>query len=167
MVIALTIFFFITWGWLTYWVMVRPLILDSVEAEVSRLRFSVEWAFIQDDPGAGSEAAQMLLNSLKFGKFVRFVSFGQAVLMQHYHHSEIKALAAKERMVFAAAPLWIREAWQRHRMVSVKAPLANRPVWWSPLAVLLLAGVFSQKAKDLWDAAETATANKLTAECPV
>ena len=167
MVIVITIFLFITWGWLTYWVMVRPLLLDSVEDEISRIKFSVEWAFIQDEPSARSEAALKLLNSLQMGRVARFFSFGQAVVFNYLHHSEIRTLAAKERATFEAAPLWIREAWQRRRVLSLKAALANSPIWWIPLAILLLASVFSKQAEEWWNETGTATTAKLLEECPV
>jgi len=167
MIIIITIFFLLTWGWLTYWVMVRPLILDSVEDELRRMKFSVEWAFIQDEPAAQSEAALRLLNNLKIGRFVRFFSFGQAVILNYYHRSEIRALRAKERATFESAPLWIREAWQRHKIISLKAALANSPTWWIPLAVLLLASIFSKQAEEWWNETGTATTTKLPAECPV
>jgi hypothetical protein len=167
MVIVITIFFLITWGWLTYWVMVRPLILDSVEDEISRMKFSVEWAFIQDEPAARSEAALKLLNNLQMGRVVRLFSFGQAVVLNYCHRSEIRTLVAKERATFEASPLWIREAWQRHRVLAVKAALANSPAWWIPLAMLLLASVFSRQAEEWWNETGTATTNKLLTECPV
>src|SRR5438309_241001 len=110
--------------------MIRPLILDSVEDEIRRLKFGLQWAFIQDTPAARSEAAQRLLHNLQSCAVIRFISFGQAVLIYRHHRSEIKALSVKERSTFESAPVWIRKAWERHRMISVKAALANSPTWW-------------------------------------
>lgn len=163
----ITIFLIITWAWLTYWIMVRPVILDSVEDELVRMKFSVQWSFIQDEPGAHSEAAQRLLNKLKVGKIIRFISFSHVVVLYANHRSEIRALAAKERASFESAPLWIRDHWQRHRTLSVKAALANSPTWWIPLSALLLARVFSKQAEEWWEGTETAATNKLMTECPV
>src|ERR1039458_433568 len=106
MAIAITIFLLLTWVWLTYWVMVRPMILDSVEDEISRMKFSLDWAIIQEEPASGSEAAMRLLSGVQMGKVVRFVSFGQAVVWSYCHRSEIKSLSAKERATFESAPLW-------------------------------------------------------------
>jgi hypothetical protein len=143
------------------------MILDSVEDEISRMKFSLDWAIIQEEPASGSEAAMRLLSGVQMGKVVRFVSFGQAVVWSYCHRSEIKSLSAKERATFESAPLWIREAWQRHRVLSLKAALANSPTWWIPLAMLLLASVFSKKAEEWWNETGTATTTKLMSECSV
>lgn len=160
------IFLLITLGWLVYWVMVRPLILDSVEDEISRMTFQLKWSFIRDEPGAQSEAAQRLLKNLKMSKIVRYISFSQAVFFNLQRRSEIKAVAAKERATFENAPSWIRDGWQRHNMLAVKAALANSPTWWLPLSLLLLASVFSRQAEQWWNEARTAAANKLLVDCP-
>ena len=160
MAFVVIIFLFLTIAWLCYWVMVRPIILDSVEDETSRMRSSLEWAMIEGQPHADSEAAQKLLKNLECGRFVRFISFGQVAAVRFFNRSEIRALIVKEREVFDSSPIWIRELWQRHARISTKAVLANSPAWWPILAVALLAGLFSKKIENWWAETEAAT-NKL------
>ena len=166
MAAIIAIFLLLTLEWLIYWVIVRPMILDSVQDEIRRMKFDLQWAYIQNAPGAGSEPAQILLNNMKMASMARFVSFGQAIFIYRLRRSEIRALYAKERATFQNAQPWIREMWQRHRMVSVKSALANSPFWWPPLAVLLLASVFSRQAEEWWDETETAATKKLMTDCP-
>jgi|ERR1035441_2079669 hypothetical protein len=157
MVIFVVIFLFVTIAWLSYWVMVRPVVLDSVVDEMRRMRSSLEWAMIEDAPGSRTEAAQKLLKYLEYGPCVRFLSFGPAAAIRFFNRSEIRAFSVKEREVFEPAPLWIREMWQRHARIGVKAVLANSPIWWIPLSLILLAGLFSRKAEIWWTETEAAT----------
>lgn len=163
MVYFLVSFIALTVLWLTYWTLVRTVILDSAVDELHRLKSRVDFAIIDGVAGSQSEPVQILSKNLQFPESIRWASFSNAVFSRIFNHAEIKTNAAKEQQIFESSPLWIREIWERELRVSVKAALANAPAWWLPLTVVLFVSVFSRKAENWWKETEMAT-SKLKGE---
>lgn len=143
--------------WLCYLALVRPLVLDSVEYELSRMRAQLDWDMIDDTAGSRSESAKLLEKTLRSYPGIRWISISQAICYMRSNPAEIKALTAKEREVYRDAPAWVRDMQRRQRELSMKAALANSPSWWIPLAAILLCSFFSKKVEEFWTETETAT----------
>lgn len=162
-IIFLAFFLIATVLWLCYWALVRPVILDGVEIEQEGLRSAVEWSIIEGLPESQSKPAQHLAYSLENTNPTRLMSLGAILFVVARHRTTIKVVAAKEKEIFANCPSWIRDIQQRNAQLSIKATLANSPLWWIPLASLLLAAVFSKRIADWLTDAQTA-ATKLQSE---
>jgi hypothetical protein len=163
--IAIVGFLVITVLWLCYWTLVRPVILDSVEDELVRMKANLDWAVINGEIGSQSEAAKILESDLEFPSSIRWISLGIALKNNWSSRAEIAAINAKEQKIFECSPLWIREMWERQTVVSVKAALANSPTWWIPLSMILLGCFFSRQVQDWWNDIERAT-SKARGELP-
>ena len=150
--------------WLCYWALVRPFILDSVEEELARMQSCLDWAVIEGANGSSSGAAEVLARNLRGSKSVRWISLGQAVYFRATNQAWIKASAAKEREIFQAAPTWIKDMRRRQAELAIKASLANSPMWWLLIAVVLVGALFSKAVAQLWEDTEVA-AVELQAEC--
>jgi len=161
------LFLAITVLWLCYWVVVRPIVLDSVDDQLRQLHSELDWAVIEDRSGARSEAAQHLVRVLQCSPAFRSMSLSPVVLIGRFKRVEIAAQWSKERALFEQAPHWIREMWVQRARLNLKATLANSPAWWGPLAILLLAGVFSQQVQNWWEQLAAATkASESDLNCP-
>lgn len=164
-IIVAAIFMAMTVLWLVYWALVRPVILDGVDQELATMRERVDWAIIEDEPGAQSRAAQRLLSGLHRGK--RFLSLSNIIYFAMRFPAHIKAEIARDREIFADAPKWVIELRNRNAELAVKAALINSPFWWGPIAVLLLLAVLSQKmAARLRDTGEAAVILREDELCP-
>jgi hypothetical protein len=159
----LALFVALTVLWLSYWTIVRTVILDSAVDELHMLKSRVDDAIIEGVSGSQSEPAQALSKNLEFPESIRWASFSSAIYARIFNHAEIKTNAVKEQQMFESSPLWIREIWEREVRVSVKAALANAPAWWIPLTVVLFVSVFSRKVENWWKETEMAT-SKLKVE---
>ena len=156
--VLIFIFFAATILWLFYWAVVRQSIVDSVEDDLASLRNKVAWSIINNAPGSGSKSAQLLLEEVDNNGFTCWISFSQVALYLLKNRSKIKTEAAREMAAFEASPRWIRDAKDLNARLTVKAALANSPVWWIPLPIILLSAVFSKQVMDWWnDAGNTAT----------
>jgi hypothetical protein len=167
LIYLLALFVVLTVLWLSYWTLIRTVILDSAVDELHRLKSTVDFAIIEGVAGSQSESVQVLSNNLEFPESVRWASFSSAVFARIFHHAEIKTSSAKEQQMFESSPVWIREIWERELRVSVKAALANAPAWWIPLSVLLLASVFSRTVENWWKETEMATSKLKMEKMPV
>jgi len=163
--IAIVVFLVITALWLCYWSLIRPVVLDSVEDEVVRMKANLDWAIINGEIGSQSEAAKILEGDLEFPSSIRWISLGIAVRNNLSNRAEIAAINAKEQKIFECSPPWIREMWERKTVVSVKAALANSPAWWIPLSMILLVCFFSRQVQNRWNDIERAT-SKARRELP-
>lgn len=144
--------------WLFYWAVVRQSILDGVEDDFCNLRSQVAWHIINGSDGSTSRSALMLEEEIPPDGFIHWISFSSVVFHLYKNRARIKAEAAKDREIFEASPKWIRETKESVAKLSIKAALANSPIWWGPLALILLCAIFSKKALDWWnDAENTAT----------
>jgi hypothetical protein len=161
--VIIGIFLILTVLWLCYWTLIRPIILDSVEDELQRMKSNLDWAIINGTAGSQSEAAQILANDLEYPKSIRWISMSQAIITRIFHRSEVTAVGTKECELFESSPPWIREMWAREIRVSVKAALANSPSCWIPLSIVLLISFFSRKVENWWRDTEK-TASKLKFE---
>jgi hypothetical protein len=150
MQIIIITFLTLTVLWLTYWVIVRPIILDSVQDEYRRMRTELDWFIIDGLPSSQSLPAQELSNRLAYSKAIRWISFSQAFIASIFKRSELQAAAAKEREIFESSPSWIRDMKERDGDLTVKAALANSPLWWFPISVWLVAAVFSRQLAGWW-----------------
>jgi hypothetical protein len=155
--VAVVVFLTGTVLWLCYWALVRPVILDSVERELVHMKTNLDWAIINGEIGAQSEAAKILERDLAFPSSIRWVSLGIVIKSNLHNRVEMAALNSKEQKIFECSPPWIREMWDRHTVISVKAALANSPSWWLPLSMILLVCFFSMKVQDWWNNIERAT----------
>jgi hypothetical protein len=136
--------------WLTYWVLVRPIILDSVQDEYRRMRSALDWSIINGLPNSQSLQAQELADDLARSNIVRWNSLGQALWFRFSKRAETKAAMEKEREIFESCPLWIRSMKERDEELTVKAALANSPLWWIPLAAVLFIALFSKGVAAWW-----------------
>jgi len=161
----IVVFLVLTVLWLCYWSLVRPVILDSVENELVRMKASLDWAIINGEIGSQSEAAKILEGDLEFPSSIRWISLGIAMKNNMSNRVEIAAINAKEQKIFECSPPWIREMWERQTVVSVKAALANSPAWWIPLSIILLVCFFSRQVENWWNDIERAT-SKARVELP-
>ena len=160
----LIIFFLATTvSWLCYWVLVRPVILDAVQIELAELRSAVDWAIIDGLPEAQSKPAQQLATDLKQFQSARMISLSVVIFVVLRHRATVKAITAKDKVIFENSPVWIREIRQKKAQLSIKAALANSPTWWIPLAALSVATVFSKRVADWLTDTQTA-ASKLHPE---
>src|ERR1022692_2061024 len=155
--ILILVFAVITTLWLFYWAIVRSFILDSAQDELCRMSAALDWAIIEDQIGAKTEAAQQLSKHLEYPEAVRAISLFQAIIARFFRPVEMKTELARERIIFNNSQPWLREMWQRKTQVYVKAAMANSPACWLPLALVLLAGIFSQKIQQWWDETISAT----------
>jgi hypothetical protein len=140
----------ITLLWLVYWVMIRPIILDSVREEYRRLRTQLDWAIIEGLPNAESLPAKELEKAFARSDSVRWVSLSPAFFMSISRRQETKALEVKEREIFESSPKWIRDMRERDLELTIKAALANSPLWWFPLSAILVVAVFSKEVSNRW-----------------
>jgi hypothetical protein len=129
--------------WLVYWLVVRPVLMASVENDLRKLKAELDWAIIEGYPGSSSQAAEVLLVSLQNLKVFRFLSLSQFFHMAFFHWSKINAESLKKQQVFSKAADWIKGIYDRRQRLSQKAMLINSPAWWLPMAILLLLAVFS------------------------
>jgi hypothetical protein len=136
--------------WLIYWVLVRPIILDSVQNEYRRMRSELDWSIIHGLPSSQSLPAKELAADLAYSDLIRWNSLGQAFLAHFTKRAEIKAAMAKECEIFQSSPSWIRAMKERDEELTVKASLANSPLWWFPIAVMLVVAVFSRRVALWW-----------------
>jgi hypothetical protein len=155
--VIIVVFVVLTVLWLSYWSLVRPVILDSVEDELIRMKARLDWAIIDGEIGSQSEAAKILEADLEFPSSIRWISLGIAIKNNLSNRVEIAAINAKEQKIFECSPPWIREMWERQTVVSVKAALANSPAWWLPLSMILLVCFFSRQVESWWNDIERAT----------
>ena len=165
MVLLIVIFLVGTVFWLSYWALIRPVLLDCIELELASIRSTVEWAIIDGLPDSQSEAAQRLADGLKRAACARYISFSAAIAAMFFRRAEINASVIKDRQVFDSAPTWIREIRYQDTRLSLKAALLNSPAWWIPLPSILFGALLSKKVADWWYAAESA-AVKLRSEQP-
>ena len=152
--------------WLCYWAIIRPFILDSAQDELLRMKSTLDWAIIENAVGSKTEAAQRLSKDLEHSDAIRTISLSPAIVARFLRPAEMKTELVKERAVFNNCQPWIREMRQRETQVCVKAALANSPALWLPLALILLAGVFSLKVQQWWEETETATGKLKTEQLP-
>lgn len=150
MQIIVVIFLFFTVLWLTYWALVRPIVLDSVQDEYRRMRAALDWSIIEGLPNAQSLPAKELEKVLADSDSIRWISLSQAFVAAILKRQEVKALELKEREVFESSPTWIRDMRERDIELTVKAALANSPSWWIPISVLLVAAIFSKQVANRW-----------------
>lgn len=146
-----------------YWVLVRPVVLDSIDEHYSLLKSELDWAIIDGLPQAHSRAAIQLAHDLCDWRSVRILSFGILVMVRATRKAEIKATVAKEFQTFKESPAWLREMRERDMALMTKAVLANSPFWWFPICTILLFKLFSTNAKKWWDETQI-TAGFLRAE---
>jgi hypothetical protein len=168
MQIAVITFLTFTVLWLTYWVIVRPIILDSVQREYRSMRSELDWSIINGLPSSQSLPAQELSASLAYSDLIRWNSLSQAFWTHFTKRAEIKAAMIKEFEIFQSSPQWIRAMKERDEELTMKACLANSPLWWFPIAVLLIGAVFSQSVAIWWSETKIA-AKELRVEklpCP-
>jgi len=151
-------FLAVTIMWLFYWAIVRQSIVDSVEDDLNNLRDHVTWHIINDSPGCQSKSAQLLAEEVHNNSFICWISFSQIAICLFNNRTKIKTEAARETAAFEASPKWIRDARELNARLTIKAALANSPVWWIPLPLILLSAIFSKQVLDWWnDAGSTAT----------
>jgi len=150
------IFLVVTVLWLCFWVLVRPVILDSVESDFSKLRSEIDWAIIEGLPSAQSQSSQKLADDLADPEAVRWISVGPILWANIFKRNEIKLLSAKEREIFESAPSWIRQCKMMEKYLTIKAALLNSPAWWIPLPAILFSTLLSKKVADWWNDAESA-----------
>src|SRR5690242_20020357 len=146
--------------WLFYWAVVRQSILDAIEDDLSSLKDRVAWHIINESEGSKSRSAYILTDEIPNNGFIYWISFSSVVFHLYKHRAKIKAEAARDRQIFEASPKWIRETREEVARLSIKAALANSPIWWGPLSVILLCALFSKKVMDWWNDAEN-TASQL------
>jgi hypothetical protein len=166
MQIALIAFLTGTVLWLTYWVLVRPIILDSVQREYRSMRSELDWNIINGLPSSQSLPAQELSADLAHSDLIRWNSFSQAFWFHFRRRAEIKAALAREGEIFQSSPQWIRAMKGRDEELIMKACLANSPLWWFPIAVLLIGAVFSQSVSIWWSETKIAAKELRTEKLP-
>lgn len=156
--IVIFIFLPATILWLFYWAVVRQSIVDSVEDDLANLKDQVAWNVINNLPGSQTKSAQRLIEEVADNSFVGWISFSQIALYLFRNRTQIRAESARELATFEASPKWIRDARDINARLTIKAALANSPVWWIPLPIILLGAIFSKQVLDWWnDAGTTAT----------
>jgi len=160
MTAIISVFLALTVLWLCYWTLVRPVVLDSAQDELSRMKSKLDWAIINGEIGSRSQAAQMLGSYLSMPASIRYVSIGMAIKHNLTCRAEIAAIDAKEGLTFEASPVWIREMWERHTVLCMKSALSNSPAWWPPLSVILLVCFFSRQVENWWRHIEIATSRQ-------
>jgi hypothetical protein len=156
----IAIFIFLSVGilGLLYWSVVRQSILDSIEDDVAALKNHISWQIIKEAEGSRSPSAQCLIDEVEASKFLCWISFSQIVVYLIQNRAKIKAEAEREAAVFAASPKWIKDARMFNSRLTIKAALANSPVWWLPLALILLCGLFSMSVANWWNDAGNSAA---------
>lgn len=137
-------------GWAIYWLLMRPVLMDDIEGECYALRSRVEWAIIEGDDSAHSRAAQLVSQSVARPDLARHYSFSCIVYHLARNTAQLRAKAAQERELFRDAPAWIRESHAESVSLTTQAALANSPIWWGPIAVLMFFSYFSSKASAWW-----------------
>jgi hypothetical protein len=153
--------------WLTYWVLVRPIILDSVQNEYRRMRSELDWSIINGLPNSQSLPAKELANDLAYSDLIRWNSIGQAFWVHFTKRAEIKAAVEKEREIFQSSPSWILTMKERDEELTVKASLANSPLWWFPIAVMLVGAIFSRRIAIWWSETKVAAKEIRTEKFPI
>lgn len=154
MIVLIAAFLSLTIGWLFYWALIRPMIIESVAAEFDTLRATVDWAIIDDLPHAQTKAARVLVRDLAHSESVQWISLGTVVWHLVRRRSQLKLLAAEDFVLFEEAPRWMQDARRRDVLLTTKAALVNSPAWWIPIAILLLGTVFSMKIAQFWQDAQ-------------
>lgn len=162
--VLIFVFLAATISWLFYWAIVRQSIVDSVEDDLNNLKDKVTWNIINDAPGSRSKSAQLLVEQVENNSFIAWISFTQVAICLFRNRTKIRTEAAREMAAFESSPKWILDARDLNARLTVKAALANSPVWWIPLPAILLGGIFSKQVLDWWsDAGSTALANNPSA----
>jgi hypothetical protein len=136
----IVIFLAVTLVWLAYLVVVRPVVLDSIEQELAEMRARVDWSIIEGVPSSQSKAVHRLLQGIHRG---RGMSFSEVLYYAIRHSARINAEIAKDIEVFGESPKWIRDMRDRTSELAIKAALINSPAWWGPIALLLFMGAMS------------------------
>lgn len=136
--------------WLTYWMLLRPYLMDSVRTDFYELKASLDWAIIENYPGSQSESAGELVKHLSHSTGIRAASLSPAIYFQFAHKAEINAQVARHRILINGSPDWLKKMWMQAAQLSMKSALTNSPFLWLPLALVLLAAVFSYKAAQWW-----------------
>jgi hypothetical protein len=152
--VLVTLFLATTALWVFYWALVRVYLIEAVRYELEDIRIALDWAIIDGRAGSGSRAAQELSSRLKSAPRL---SFGQVLYLYLRNRSRVKIEAVRVHGIYQASEVWIRDLWDRQTHASIKATLANSPSWWMPLAIIFLASLFWNKAKDWMTNLETAT----------
>jgi hypothetical protein len=134
-----------------YWAIIRPYILESAFGELSLLRSEMDWAIIEEKEGSQTRSAQAVVRLLNGRDLTRFVSMSHVVFCDMLWRRAAKiAAAAEQELTFDNAPIWVLEIYKRLIKVRIKTMLANSPMWWIPISLVLLGAYFSQKIAKWW-----------------
>lgn len=140
-----------------YWALVRPIIIQSIANSFSALECKLDWAVIAKNAGHSGEAANYLQNELGRNASSIHTSFSMVLpSMLSKKRALIKAEYLREQKIFAESPKWLREIQEEMDGLVIKAILTNSPMWWFPIAVIILLAHFSNKTKAFWNQVPTA-----------
>lgn len=148
--------------WLVHWAVIRPIMLDSVERELLRMKSTVDWSIIDELPHSQSFQSQALAKSLECPRCVRHISIGPALYILIKRRAEIRTEEARQRDTFQNSPGWMRDLIRRNGRITMKAALANSPTWWIPLSAVLLGAYFSIKISEFLQEFEIAAEKSRT-----
>ena len=136
--------------WTVYWVLVRPVILERIAADFARLQSQVDWAIIEGTASGHEHTANQLSESLENSYPALCLSISMLTYGMLRYRPLIDAQAKRDHEHFQDLPGWLRKAHLEEMQFTTRAALANSPVWWPVIAVVLLVAVFSVKVAKWW-----------------
>lgn len=151
----ITAFLVATVTWLAYWVIVRPVLINSVIDSARKLASDLDWKIIEGFQGSQSESALSLENTLKGYTALRFISLSHVIYYMAIKKQVTLVQVTKEKELLEKSPDWLKEMHQEHARLTVKALILNSPTWWPMLSFVFLICHCSKNLQNKIDAVET------------